>query len=783
MITKLTGLFAYPSEPTALTDIIQRALHHLNSNEHTRGIESWEETDIPGKFIGTEVMRKIAEGTVFIADVTEMNFNVAFEIGYAIGRKKRLFLVRNRTIKSDLDLIREVGIFDTLGYTNYTDSSSLATQILDIRDLNPLHFNDQKTSNESPVYLILPPIKSDIETHLIARIKKAKLFYRSYDPEELGRLSAIDAIENIAASHGVIVPLIQSLYQNSEVHNLRAAFVAGLSMGMDKLLLFLQSGSDPVPLDFRDIVKSYRHPEQMDDFVSDFATTVTASIQSARPPVTAKPATFLERLRVGASSAENEYRVLGDYYLETDEFRSVQRGEVQIVLGRKGSGKTALFFQLRDRLRRRSHFIVLDLKPEGFQLLEFKKQVLDFLEEGTREHTITAFWEYLLLLEICHKLIQNDHVMHLRNHNIYEPYRQLYSAYAADQYIAEGDFAERLLKLTQRIIEDYKKRRGGKGKEQRLRTEEITELIYKHDVAVLRDRLVDYLQHKEALWILFDNLDKGWPAHGVSPEDVLLLRCLMDAMVKLERTLRRREIPTTGIVFIRNDVYEKLVDSTPDRGKISSVSMDWTGSNLLLELLRRRFLSSDIKGDPQFMDIWTQICVSHIHGEDTSQYMIDRCLMRPRSLIEFFKLCRNHAVNLKHKKIEIEDIREGEEKYSTLLVRDISYEMRDVFPLAFDALYEFIECPVKLDEGSLKKILSNITDNDEDHSRIMDLLLWYGVIGFQRQDGTPAFIYSVNYDMRRLYSLLRKHSTKGVSFLINPAFWRGLEIRTDVDSQ
>lgn len=774
---ELTGLVVYPAVPTDLGDTIRRALAQLKSKARTRSLVGWEEIDIPGRFIDTGVMKVIAEGRVLVADVTQLNFNVAFEIGYAIGFKKRVVLVRNEAIRSEPDLIREVGIFDTLGYVNYSDSITLASLIMDISDLTPLHFDDKATSNESPVYLVLPPNKGDVETHLIARIKKAKLFYRSFDPEELGRLSALDAIENVAASHGVVVPLLLSHYVKSKVHNLRAAFVSGLTMGMDKPLLLLQSGYDPVPLDYRDLVSSFKHPGQMDDFVNDFATAVTASIQSARPPVTAKPATFLELLTVGASSAENEYRVLGDYYLETDEFHSVKRGEVQVVLGRKGSGKTAIFFQLRDHLRQDKQVIVLDLKPEGFQLLKFKEQVLDFLEEGTREHTITAFWEYLLLLEICHKLLQNDRVIYLRNHELYEPYQQLSSTYASDQYIAEGDFAERMLRLTQHIAADFEQKHNGDGGKQRLMTDEITELIYKHDVAALRERLVSYLQNKKALWILFDNLDKGWPPHGIGPDDVLSLRCLLDSMAKLERAFRRQNIPTTGIIFIRNDVYEKLVEAMPDRGKISCAFMDWTDSALLLELLRRRFCSA-IKGNPPFRDIWRQICVSHIHGEDSAQYMIDRCLMRPRSLIEFLRFCRSHAVNLGHKKIEIEDILQGEESYSTQLVNDINYEMRDVFPPAFNALYEFIECPTDLDEDSLKEIFYRISNDKKTQERILDLLLWYGVIGFRRQDGKPAFIYSVRYDIRRLSTLLKKRKLQGdVIYMINPAFWKGLEIQ------
>lgn len=346
----MSGLVAYPSEPEDIGRTISLTLEKLHHKDMFRELVSWEENDIPGRFISTEVLKLIESGTAFIADITRLNFNVVFEIGYAIGRKKRAILVRNEVIRPDSDLIRSVGIFDTLGYGNYRDSAGLVSLISGITDLAPLHFDENATSTKAPVYVVQPQIKGDIETHLIARVKKARLFYRSFDPVEHGRLSAPEAIENVASSHGVIIPLLPNHYNNAKVHNIRAAFVAGLTQGMGKILLFLQSGDEPVPLDYRDLVRRFKFPGQIDEYIAEFAIAITESLQSVQPSVVAQPSTFLTRLTLGASSAENEFQELGEYYLETDEFRRASRGEIQIVLGRKGSGKTALFFQLRDRL-------------------------------------------------------------------------------------------------------------------------------------------------------------------------------------------------------------------------------------------------------------------------------------------------------------------------------------------------------------------------------------------------------------------------------------------------
>ncbi len=514
--------------------------------------------------------------------------------------------------------------------------------------------------------------------------------------------------------------------------------------------------------------------EQIDKHIADFSTEVAARLQAQAPTLVSEPQTFLSLLNLGASSAENELRELGNYYLETDEFRRVHRGEIRIVTGRKGAGKTALFVQVRDRLRSDRSKVILDLKPEGFQLLKFKERVLDYLEEGTKAHTITAFWEYLLLLETCHKILAQDEMLHMRNGDLYEPYRRLADAYDEDDFVTEGDFAERMLKLTQRIADDFETAGGTSARGQSLSSGQITELLYKHNVAGLRGEVMGYLDYKDSLWILFDNLDKGWPAHGVTEEDVLTLRCLVEALENIERQLDRRDIDAHGVVFIRNDVYELLVAGTSDRGKVPQVALDWTDGDLLRELLRRRFVHTGVEGDPDFEELWRQICCTHVKGEESSQYLIERCLMRPRALIELVGYCRSHAVNLGREKIELDDVEQGEEDFSVELLTNIGFELQDVFPSAKDVLYEFLESPVNLTGHDILEAIGRVV-GEEERRRLFEILLWYGIFGLVREDGRIAYIYDARYDTKRLLGLIERRGGDDAMLRLNPAFWKALE--------
>src|SRR5207237_881456 len=57
----------------------------------------------------------------------------------------------------------------------------------------------------------------------------------------------------------------------------------------------------------------------------------------------------LRTLNFGQRIAEDERDYLARYFVETDQWRRMYSGEVDIVYGAKGSGKSALYFLLLDR--------------------------------------------------------------------------------------------------------------------------------------------------------------------------------------------------------------------------------------------------------------------------------------------------------------------------------------------------------------------------------------------------------------------------------------------------
>ena len=446
---------------------------------------------------------------------------------------------------------------------------------------------------------------------------------------------------------------------------------------------------------------------------------------------------------------------------------------MNIVLGRKGAGKTALFSQLRNEKRENSQNIVVDLKPEGYQLIRLKEDVLDFLAEGAKTHLITAFFEYVLYLEICYKVLEKDRDRHARDRRLYEPYRRLLDVYQAGD-AGEGDFSERLLSLSRDLVAKFQKE-FGTGKEQRLTAQQVTELIYKHNVRDVRPALSAYLKFKNAVWVLFDNLDKGWSAHGLTDNDVLILRSLIDAARKIQREVQKDGHNFHCVLFVRNDVYQLLVESSADYGKESRATLDWTDADLLRELVRRRLIQSGLRSDTPFERVWSQICISHYKGEETSQYLIDRSLMRPRNLLKMLAHCRGFAVNLGRERIEQADLEKGLKAYSLDLITEADQELTDIIGSDTTLLYHFIGEGDQFDRPRLAAILKGAEIPEDRVESVIEFLLYYGFLGIKVSGENARYIFDVGYDMKLLKVLISKNK-QALSYVLSPAFYPGLNL-------
>jgi len=397
------------------------------------------------------------------------------------------------------------------------------------------------------------------------------------------------------------------------------------------------------------------------------------------------------------------------------------------------------------------------------------------LAEGARQHLITAFWEYILLLEIAYKVLEKDKHTHKFNHEIRELYLELESTYKRETLSVEGDFSERLLILSQRIAENFKFQYGEQSGT-KLTTDQVARLLYTGDIRKLEQQLSKYLERKQSVWVLFDNLDKGWSTKGVDEIDAIVMRCLIDAGRKLERDMRKVGHSLHCVVFVRNDVYDFLMKASADYGKEMRAVLDWTDPDQLRQMLRLRLVSGTGESrDSTFEKLWRQVCVSHIRGDETSSFIIDRSLMRPRNVLKLFNHSLGFANNFSKLKIDVDDIDKGFHAYSQDLITELDHELSDVFPSAKDLIYYFLDAKQVMTEEELVAVLLRASVDEADTELVKEFLLYYGVIGL-RLENEDQYIFNVNYDPKVL-QIRAELAGENARYVINPAFCSALGIQ------
>jgi hypothetical protein len=762
------GLFLYPSNPEIIASTIEGAVHQLRAAAGSKRWITWKDLGITGQIIFCQICKAIRFSNLVIADVTTLNFNLLFEIGFAIGLGIPVLPIRDASFLKDAKMFNELGLIDTLGYFDFQNSMDLVKELLASGRPAQVLPALQPVDKERPLYLMKSPVQSEGMVRLMSSVKKSGLRFRSFDPRESARLSLHEAFKQASSSLGIIVHLMSPERSGATAHNARCAFVAGLGLATGRHVLMLQESTVTQPIDYRDVVRCYNSAKEIPDLLIPFVKSVVEMLQESRFIPTSLPLTPLEKVDLGDLAAENEILALQSYFVPTGQYNEVKRGHARLVVGRKGAGKTAIFYGIRATYGQDRSRLLLDLKPEGHQLVKLREAILTDLPPGVQQHVVTAFWNYLLLMEIAHKIVNTEQQSAYRDINLRMAYDDVKNAYSAHKSLdaEQGDFSERLLAL----VDDVVRRRETAGTIKQ--AGEVTELVYRSDIRRLNDAISRYISvsRKEDIWLLFDNVDKGWPIFDVKTEDIAIITGLLEASRKLQRQFENRSVNLRAVIFLRNDIYEHLILNPADRGKDNPAILDWNDPETLKEMLQRRIaLSTGL--DESFNELWRLFFVTHVKGEESFSYILGRTLMRPRELLRFVRDCINVAVNRRHEQVTEDDILHAEHSYSDDELVDLSLDLRDVKPEYANTPYAFIGAPAIFPPSDVAIALfkGGICGGATEIERIRELLLWFGFLGIYVYPEEERYSYQFEHNLQKM-----RMGIDQFSYCIHPAFRQAL---------
>lgn len=764
------GLFLYGSKPVQIAQTLEATVEQLRNLRANEEWISWRNLDVTGQLIFCEVDKAIRFTQTVVADVTTLNFNLLFEIGFTIGLGKPVVPVRDTTLLANTTDFAALGILDAFGYIDFQNAKELASQLATRLPGRPLPDPPRKTYSETPLYVLRGPIGTEGTVRLMSTLKKSGLRFRMYDSDETPRLSLTEARKQVHGSVGVVAHLLDPEREHASAHNALCALVGGMALAQQKVVVLLQEEvgiPGPHPLDYRDLILGYGAPSEIPTLLEKPIRQVVESLQRANPRQILPPETALEQIDLGDPAAENEIVGLRDYFVRTAQYRRAIQGHARLVVGRKGTGKSAIFYAVRDAASSGRSRLVLDLKPEGHQFKKLREVVLSELPEGTQEHTVTAFWNYILLCEIAHRLLDEEMLHAHRDPKRLARYERLRALYLEHATSSGDDLSQRLLHQVDRLVERFGELDdGAKGRDR------VTELLFSGDIRELDEAVGEYLEEKDAVWLLIDNLDKSWPTRGSSAADILILRGLLGATRKLQRQLEEQDVELKCIVFIRTDIYDHLLAETPDKGKDTVIRLDWEDPEVFREIVRRRIeTSTTIEGE--FEAVWRAFFDSHVGSQESFNYMIERTLMRPRDFLLFVQRAIDVALNRGHTTVAADDIRQAEASYSQDMLLMLTFEIQDTAPDLQDIVFEFQGATTRLSQKEVLAVLERRGLSAERIEQALELLVWFGFLGVTASVDSETYAYQVVYNVRQVLQPMRDGRAR---LVIHPAFRSALAV-------
>lgn len=108
----------------------------------------------------------------------------------------------------------------------------------------------------------------------------------------------------------------------------------------------------------------------------------------------------IETNRLGDGTAENDRRMLTSAFVPTADFRSlIESDERTVVVGRRGTGKSALFLELQRHWKADKRVHVLGFAPEDDEVIRFRSMLKPFSTSFNLARASTRLlWRYAILI-------------------------------------------------------------------------------------------------------------------------------------------------------------------------------------------------------------------------------------------------------------------------------------------------------------------------------------------------------------------------------------------------
>lgn len=444
----------------------------------------------------------------------------------------------------------------------------------------------------------------------------------------------------------------------------------------------------------------------------------------------------LAQMNFGAPAAERDVALgLVDYFVESDAFKRLASRTKTIVLGNRGTGKSAIFKMLAERARKAGAH-VLELNPDHYSY-EMLSSVLRAESDGSwaKHGAFTSSWKYLILVLVMQELTRAG--------------PRLKTGSAAKVYSFLRDHVEGHQENPIAVLISYLKRIEGfkiGPAEASFKASELANLYRLQEIEPLIPCIKDLLE-KRPLVVLVDELDKGWD----NSEDA---KAFVSGLFQAAIWLNDLSTRLTVYISLRQELYDSIPALYDDTQKYRDLieTIRWDEPSLLAVAgMRIKHSFPDLKLVSN-ENAWGEIFASTLKYRKAKSfnYLVDRTLYRPRELIQFCSDAVAEARSDNLVPIDYAVVSRVELDYSSARQKDISSEYRFQYP-GLESIFEVFRGKIYLFErselemlclqictGELRTDRSAAWVLEQDHDFLIDVLWQVGFLRARAIGGLKA---------------------------------------------
>jgi len=143
-----TTFVAFSSADQFVSNAIGAACEAASSPEAS--FIPWNRHDTSGQPIDRSVYSWVETADALVADISEPNHNVTYEVGLALGTQKSLRLIR--ATNKDRKLLEEIGLLHNIGHDDFNGQEQLVAILR--RPYTTPPWPRPKRNTEAPVYVL-----------------------------------------------------------------------------------------------------------------------------------------------------------------------------------------------------------------------------------------------------------------------------------------------------------------------------------------------------------------------------------------------------------------------------------------------------------------------------------------------------------------------------------------------------------------------------------------------------------------------------------------------------